>query len=1235
MAWDNAVVTNAGVAMYQQVLGGAKLIIDYASGGSGTVAPVSLMAQTALKNQKQVLPIVGLANETNGKKVNILIVSEGLTTGYTMNQIGIWAHVGSNPPALYAILQDNTGIAIPSNSEIPDFALNFYAVIDASNEAEFTLIVNTSALVSVGMMNTALTAKLDNNGNGSDLTAAFLPAETRTDLSSGEKLSVLFGKVMKWFADLGASAFKNVGTGANDVAAGDHVHSSATTSTSGFMSSTDKSKLDGIAAGAQVNTVNSVAGKTGVVTLNKSDVELSNVNNTSDADKPVSTAQQNALSLKVDLSNYTAADVLDKIKTVDGSGSGLDADLLDGKEASAFATAAQGVKADELDTLVKNGVSLSPTLSWGMNNKVQIPEVSSPVTLDFEGFSITNLLGNDGNCEDVSKYTVIGVNTTKAIDSTGSVFGSSSIKATATAASGYFGLYSKKIAIDPNKYYFFSAYCKMSGAINFTLGAYDMALSGHGDTVIASASAFTRIGVVLHAELVGLTEIYIRLTAATNAIGNTFNIDGVMINEIPAEDASLPLAELMAKYPYVDNHACLMNPMFENRRHNLVINGNCEDGMLYWTSNIPNTYIGVVNGKFRIDNGASPGNMIQMVPVKKNTNYYISANLTTISSEVTVSIYASNLFTPIRLNTPGTFNTGDNESIGVVLQLRTAGAADVDSIMLIEGTTAPTAYKSCDLQRFVVEGRFEREDKIHIENKEVSGTRLSKYRVLYGKDYDWQFISAPSGYKTFTIPTGALPDIFTTTSEKRNVLAKHNGDIVPRLDTIGASDNGWALNATYLYLNMPNTESGFIDSISPTGDEVKAIMNGWKTLNTDQSRYTLFVAMGRSASSDLSLTQYPPNSATTVSVAYTNGQTTLTVADGSIFKTGDYIAIVGFAMAFQITGVSGNVLTVPSTTSSAPINAVVARCDNGTTDLRNLNYCKANIAPGYTGHKFTYYINYVKPEPISDVNTHIHGEIWDLVKGDNHIRIEPGIVLGEVANPIFRIDGYFIGYNHNGAAYPDLLPSAFKYPATMEFIQIRQNGIVDPKWGVTAYTAIGNFGYASTGSANINPGATYTADYKILKTMHVQSFGSLSLSYRQSIINSLNGLSRAVEEKQPRDSFFDQMLDASIYEVAAFGWVNAYWVHNGPYGLVISFVVPCNTKRVSVYAVTVLNMTFLCGSTSSVYDCTNAMKFEAPNASKTHVILHYSVTDSTVIANIKNYGLQVAGRILLDCRGRI
>jgi hypothetical protein len=56
-------------------------------------------------------------------------------------------------------------------------------------------------------------------------------------------------------------------------------------------SSTEKTKLAGIASGAQVNTVTSVASKTGAVTLVKGDVGLGNVDNTADASKTFSQSQ--------------------------------------------------------------------------------------------------------------------------------------------------------------------------------------------------------------------------------------------------------------------------------------------------------------------------------------------------------------------------------------------------------------------------------------------------------------------------------------------------------------------------------------------------------------------------------------------------------------------------------------------------------------------------------------------------------------------------------------------------------------------------------------------------------------------------------------------------------------------------------------------------------------------------------------------------------------------------------
>lgn len=57
---------------------------------------------------------------------------------------------------------------------------------------------------------------------------------------------------------------------------------------------------------------------------------------------------------KLNVSDYTAADVLTKIKTVDGSGSGLDADTVDGVHASAIMQEFGSTTAD-LDTLTASG----------------------------------------------------------------------------------------------------------------------------------------------------------------------------------------------------------------------------------------------------------------------------------------------------------------------------------------------------------------------------------------------------------------------------------------------------------------------------------------------------------------------------------------------------------------------------------------------------------------------------------------------------------------------------------------------------------------------------------------------------------------------------------------------------------------------------------------------------------------------------------------------------------------
>ena len=90
-------------------------------------------------------------------------------------------------------------------------------------------------------------------GNVNNTTSTFSQASSRTDILSGDKLSTIFGKIAKWFSDLGSLAFKS------SVAKSDLV--------SDVQASLDKA--DSALQSAPVTSVNS---KTGAVTLGAVDV---------------------------------------------------------------------------------------------------------------------------------------------------------------------------------------------------------------------------------------------------------------------------------------------------------------------------------------------------------------------------------------------------------------------------------------------------------------------------------------------------------------------------------------------------------------------------------------------------------------------------------------------------------------------------------------------------------------------------------------------------------------------------------------------------------------------------------------------------------------------------------------------------------------------------------------------------------------------------------------------------
>ena len=129
----------------------------------------------------------------------IVTLSDGTSydAGYCRGQAG--AGTGDMLAAVYD----------PNNKHTDIFEYVDNAIKDVKVTTDATPTQGSTNPVQSGGVYSALANKLDKTGDGSNVTAAFTKATTRSNIATGEKLSVLFGKIAKWFADLGALAFKS------------------------------------------------------------------------------------------------------------------------------------------------------------------------------------------------------------------------------------------------------------------------------------------------------------------------------------------------------------------------------------------------------------------------------------------------------------------------------------------------------------------------------------------------------------------------------------------------------------------------------------------------------------------------------------------------------------------------------------------------------------------------------------------------------------------------------------------------------------------------------------------------------------------------------------------------------------------------------------------------------------------------------------------------------------------
>ena len=195
MSWGGFILTNAGRNLLAKVQAGemAELNITRFGIGDGNYSG-SYNTIANLVSQKQSVPL--RAKKAKAQYVNIegYFSNEGLAEGFYFREWGIFAMNGAQE-ILYAY--DNAGT--DAEYVAPDGSIRYEKLLKAALviTVDVNVTIDTSGVVYATveeLKNYLLTV-----GDGKDVTVTFEEAEIETDIKSGDKLSVMFGKILKKF----------------------------------------------------------------------------------------------------------------------------------------------------------------------------------------------------------------------------------------------------------------------------------------------------------------------------------------------------------------------------------------------------------------------------------------------------------------------------------------------------------------------------------------------------------------------------------------------------------------------------------------------------------------------------------------------------------------------------------------------------------------------------------------------------------------------------------------------------------------------------------------------------------------------------------------------------------------------------------------------------------------------------------------------------------------------------
>lgn len=203
-------ITKKGLKLLTKILAsGEELNFTRAAVGTGSVpAGYDRENMIGLAAYKMDGTISRCVSDPENQQASIVmqVSSVGVTQGFTVTEAGIFAQDPDEGEILYAYtdMTEDPQYIYPEDSEISKFMELTLVVVIGSVE-KVTAYINPGSLITSEEFY-GLKKELEAGKTKTE----FTEASDRENIESGETISVIFGKIKKWFSDLKSGAFANV-----------------------------------------------------------------------------------------------------------------------------------------------------------------------------------------------------------------------------------------------------------------------------------------------------------------------------------------------------------------------------------------------------------------------------------------------------------------------------------------------------------------------------------------------------------------------------------------------------------------------------------------------------------------------------------------------------------------------------------------------------------------------------------------------------------------------------------------------------------------------------------------------------------------------------------------------------------------------------------------------------------------------------------------------------------------